>query len=270
MLIDFHTHAFPDKIAGSAIFSLSQKAGGLTALTDGSVHDLSAKMKNWGVDRFVLLNIATKPRQQTNVNNFAISQNGGSVVAFGSVHPDSPDVLSELERIAAAGLLGVKFHPEYQGFRIDDKKAYPLYEKCQELGLIMVFHAGKDIGFPDSLAASPSAVKKVLKDFPNSKMVMAHMGGWMMWDEVEELVAGLDGYIDTSFTYGYISAKQATRIIKKHGAERVLFGSDCPWASPEQTARFIHSLDLTEQEKQLIFYQNALRLLGEKTAPGRD
>lgn len=262
MLIDFHTHAFPDKIAEGTLEFLSGKAGGLQPVADGTIRGSRAKMREWEVDKSVLLSIATNARQQTNVNNFAIAQNGGGIIAFGSAHPDSPEAVSEIERVAAAGLLGIKFHPEYQGFAIDDRRAYPLYERCCELGLVMVFHAGRDIGFPDSLAAPPAAVARVLADFPHAKMVMAHMGGWALWDEVYDTVAGRGGFLDTSFTAGYLPAELAERIISRHGAENILFGSDSPWASAAETARYIDSLRLTDGDKEKIFSANALRLLG--------
>lgn len=264
MLIDFHTHAFPDKLAKGTLEHLSEKSGGLVPVADGTIDGTKAKMKEWGVDKAVLLSIATNVRQQTNVNNFAIAQNGDEIISFGSVHPDSPEAISEIERVAAAGLLGIKFHPEYQGFAIDDKKAYPLYERCEQLGLVISFHAGKDLGFPNSLAASPRAVVRVLSDFPHAKMVMAHMGGCMLWDEVEETVAGTGGYLDTSFTAGYLPKELAERIIRKHGVSNILFGSDCPWASSADTARYIDSLSLTDDEKEKIYSGNALALLGLK------
>lgn len=264
MLIDFHTHAFPDKLAKGTLEFLSEKSGGLKPVADGTIAGIKAKMREWSVDKSVLLSIATNARQQTNVNNFAIAQNGNGIIAFGSAHPDSPEAISEIERVAAAGLKGIKFHPEYQGFAIDEKKAYPLYERCCELGLVMVFHAGRDLGFPDSLAASPRAVAKVLADFPTAKMVMAHMGGCMLWDEVEDTVAGKGGYLDTSFTAGYLPREQGERIIRKHGVENILFGSDNPWASPAETARYIDSMRLTDGEKDRIFSGNAMHLLGLK------
>ena len=261
MLIDFHTHAFPERIARLTLEFLSEKSGGLQPVTDGTVRGSKDKMRAWGVDRSVLLSIATNVRQQTNVNNFAIAQNGGELIAFGSAHPDSPEAISEIERVAAAGLKGIKFHPEYQGFAIDDKKAYPLYERCCELGLIMVFHAGRDLGFPGSLAAPPAAAAKVIADFPRAKMVMAHMGGCMLWEEVCDTLAGKGGYLDTSFTAGYLPRELAERIISKHGAQNVLFGSDSPWASAKETAEFIDSLRLGDDAKEQIFSKNALRLL---------
>ena len=117
MLIDFHTHAFPGRIAPRAMAQLSRDAGGLVPQTDGTLESLKAEMAKDGVDISVVHSIATNPRQQTNVNSFAIEINKDpAIVAFGSIHPDAPDALEELERIHGAGLKGVKFHPEYQQF----------------------------------------------------------------------------------------------------------------------------------------------------------
>lgn len=175
MVIDFHTHAFPDKLALRALSSLAEKAGGLTYYTDGTIADTDEKMKQWGVDKRVMLSIATNAKQQHNVNSFAIENNNDHIIAFGSVHPDAPDALDEIDRIKNAGLLGIKFHPEYQQFLIDDPKMFPLYDKCRALGLVMSFHAGRDLGFPDTLMAPPQRSRRVIDNFPGAKIVLAHM-----------------------------------------------------------------------------------------------
>lgn len=152
MLIDFHTHAFPEKIAARAIETLSNASGGIVPQTNGTLDSLKEEMAKDGVDIAVVQSIATNPRQQQKVNDFAIQINqDDAIVAFGSVHPDAPDVLAELERIHAAGLKGVKFHPEYQNFYADDEKMKAIYRKISQLGLITLFHAGHDYGFPPPL-----------------------------------------------------------------------------------------------------------------------
>lgn len=264
MVIDFHTHAFPDKIARKAIQSLAQKAGGLAYYTDGTIRDTDEKMKSWRIDKRVMLSIATNPKQQHNVNNFAMEQNGGAVIAFGSVHPDAPDALDELDRIREAGLLGVKFHPEYQGFFIDDSRLFPLYDKCRSLGLIMSFHAGRDLGFPDTLMAPPHRSRRMLDNFPGARVVLAHMGGAMLYDDVLDCIAGTDCYLDTSFSLHSLSKGMAEKIIAKHGAEKVLFGSDCPWEPSCDSFDFLDSLHLPDSQKEMIFGTNAQHLLGLK------
>ena len=156
MLIDFHTHAFPEKIAFRAVEKLARDAGGLAPQTDGTVASLKTQMLVDGVDISVVQSIATNPHQQAKVNDFAIGINRDpAIVAFGSVHPDAPDALEELERIAAAGLKGVKLHPEYQGFYADDPRMKPIYRKISRLGLVTLFHAGQDYGFPPPYHAMP-------------------------------------------------------------------------------------------------------------------
>lgn len=262
MVIDFHTHAFPDKIAPRAIKSLAEKAGGLPYYTDGTVSDMDEKMRSWGVDKRVMLSIATNPKQQHNVNSFAIAQNSAHIIAFGSVHPDAPDALDELDRIKGAGLLGVKFHPEYQEFYIDDPKLYPIYDKCRALGLVMSFHAGCDLGFPDSLMAPPQRSRKLIDNFPGAKIVLAHMGGAMLDDDVLTYIAGTDCYLDTSFSIHDLPKRAAEQIIEKHGAERILFGSDCPWERSCDSFDYIDSLSISDDKKELIYSTNAITLLG--------
>ena len=145
MLIDFHTHAFPPKLAGRAVAQLSRSAGGLEPQTDGTLESLKAVMDADGVDLSVVLTIATNPGQMHKVNDYAFEMDRDDrIVAFGSVHPDAPDALEELERIKAAGLKGVKLHPEYQGFYADEERMRPIYRKISQLGLITLFHAGED------------------------------------------------------------------------------------------------------------------------------
>lgn len=262
MLIDFHTHAFPEKIAARAMSSLSHAAGGLRPQTDGTAQSLKAEMAKDGVDLSVVLSIATNPRQQSKVNDFAISLNRDEkLVAFGSVHPDAPDALAELERMAAAGLKGVKLHPEYQGFYADDEKIKPLYRKISELGLITLFHAGTDIGFPPPYHAMPEHLLGALR-WLDTPVVAAHWGGAGCGSQVLDQLCGENLFFDLSFGYGVISKPVAQQIIDRHGCDRLLFGSDMPWHRPEWELRLIHSLDIGPADREKICYKNASTLLG--------
>ena len=261
MLIDFHTHAFPEKIAGRAIGSLAHAAGGLRPQTAGTAESLKAEMERDGVDIAVIQSIATNPHQQAKVNDFAMELNKDeSLFAFGSVHPDATDALEELERIAAGGLKGVKFHPEYQGFYADDEKMKPIYKKISDLGLITLFHAGTDIGFPPPYHATPEHMKNALRWF-DSPVVAAHWGGAGCGPEVLETLCGENLYFDLSFGYGVISKPIAQGIVDKHGPDRLLFGSDMPWHRPEWELRLINSLDLSDTDREKIFWKNAKHLL---------
>lgn len=260
MLIDFHTHCFPDKIAKSAIDKLSFASGGLIPNTDGTVAGLKALMKSQNVDRAVLLSIATNATQQTKVNDFAASVNGDGIISFGSVFPDSEDCLYELERIKSLGLKGVKLHPDYQGFFIDDDKMIPIYKKISSLGLITVFHAGFDYGFPPPYGATPERVERALKHF-ESPVVAAHWGGVNCGEGVLKHLCGKDIYFDTSFGYSTLPKYYAEKILEKHTADKMLFGTDCPWHTAEMEMSLFNSLSLTEGEMEKITHKNAEKLL---------
>lgn len=261
MLIDFHTHCFPPKVAEKAIPHLAAICG-QTPLTDGTFDDTREKMKGWGVDKFLALNIATAPKQQTNVNNFAASMDKEPAVrALGSVHAAAPDALEELERIKSLGLPGIKLHPDYQEVEMDDKTLLEVYDLCSQWDMFCVFHAGFDPVSPDTTRVFPQKALQIHKKFPRLKMVLAHMGSFARWGEVEELLAGTNIFFDTSLASAHMEPEQALRIIRKHGADRILFGSDCPWGSPAEGARYIDALPLTSAEKDRIFAGNALELL---------
>lgn len=261
MLIDFHTHAFPQKIAASAIGKLSHAAGGLYPQTDGSLTSLKAEMRKESVDIAVVQSIATNSAQQTNVNNFAIEINqDDAIVAFGSVHPDAPDALMELERIKDAGLKGVKFHPEYQGFYPDEERMIPIYKKISSLGLITLFHAGHDYGFPPPYHAMPENMLRALKWF-DSPVVAAHWGGLGCGTEVLEKLCAEDIWFDLSFGYSAIPKCIAQAIVDKHGPGKLLFGSDMPWHRPSWELRLLRSLDISDSDMEKICWQNAKKLL---------
>ncbi|NLK17259.1 MAG: amidohydrolase family protein [Clostridiales bacterium] len=264
MIIDFHTHCFPDRIAQRAIEQLKAESPGLENHTDGTLSDTFSKMEEWGVSKFVVQNIATNPRQQTNVNNFAIENDGGRCVMFGSVHPKAENALEELERIKEGGLKGVKLHCEYQEFFVDDPAMFPIYDAIRELGLILMFHGGTDIAFEGGLVrCAPARVAKVAGSFPGIKMVVAHLGGYREYGQTIEHLIGKPIYFDTSTAECFFDRGQAERLIKLHGEEYLLFGSDCPWADAGEAARFIDSLDIPSSRKDAILYKNALYLLGE-------
>lgn len=262
MLIDFHTHAFPERIASRAVEKLAFEGGNLVPQTDGTLASLKEQMVADGVDISVVLSIATNPVQQANVNRFAAEMNRDpAIVAFGSVHPDAPDVLEELENIKAAGLKGVKLHPEYQRFYADDPRMKPIYRKISELGLITVFHAGFDYGFPPPYHAMPEHMRRALKWF-DSPVVAAHWGGQDCGVEVLDKLCGQDIYFDISYGYGCIPKPIAQAIVDKHGPDRLLFGSDIPWHRPAWELQLLNSLDISQADREKICFRNGQKLLG--------
>ncbi len=262
MIIDFHVHAFPDALAAKALPLLSKCSGGVKPNYDATISGLESYLAKNNVDYAVVLNIATNPHQERKVNDFAISLlEKKNIIPFGSVHPDSPNALSELERLAKAGIRGVKLHPDYQHFFVDDEKMFPIYKKIAELGFITVFHAGVDIGYPKPVHCTPERLLRVLDLFDDAPVVAAHFGGWLLWDSVLEDLCGTQVYLDTAFSSGKMPPDYAKELIKAHGADKVLLGSDMPWSDTLDEVRFVQSLDLSAEDEEKILSNNAKRLL---------
>ena len=262
MIIDFHVHAFPDALAAKALPLLSKCYGGVKPNYDATTSGLESYLAKNNVDYAVVLNIATNPHQERKVNDFAISLlEKKNIIPFGSVHPDSPNALSELERLAKAGIRGIKLHPDYQHFFVDDEKMFPIYKKIAELGFITVFHAGVDIGYPKPVHCTPERLLRVLDLFDDAPVVAAHFGGWLLWDSVLEDLCGTKVYLDTAFSSGKMPPDYAKELIKAHGADKVLLGSDMPWSDTLDEVRFVQSLDLSAEDEEKILSNNAKRLL---------
>ena len=261
MVIDAHVHIFPDRLAPKALKSLSEICKSPYYM-DGTADGMRQALKSWGVDAAVCMNIATKPKQQLSVNRFAASVQGDGLYCFGSVHPDAPDAIDELRHIKELGLYGVKLHPDYQDFIVDDSRLFPIYEAISELQLPVTFHTGWDPYSPNLTHAPSQAVAKVADLFPRMTIIAAHMGGLNRYDESEEYLAGKENvYLDTALSCRNCSPEQMLRLIRRHGAEKVLFASDCPWSRSSDELAFLERLPLTSKERDAIYFQNARRLL---------
>ncbi|MBR4026262.1 MAG: amidohydrolase family protein [Lachnospiraceae bacterium] len=263
MIVDFHTHIFPDAIASKTIHLLEQKSG-IKASTNGTLHGLISSMEQSGVDLSVLLPVVTKPSQFESINAFAKSVNdnyGGKLLSFGGIHPDCEDYKTKLNDIKALGLQGIKLHPDYQGVMIDDVRYMNIIEYANELGLIIVTHAGIDIGIPEPVHCPPDKMRKVLDTIKPQKMVVAHYGGWKQWEMVYEYLAGEQVYFDTAFTFDFIEQDIFLKILNKHDKDKILFATDSPWSDAKKGIKYIKELPIREQEKEDILGNNAKKLL---------
>ncbi len=264
MLIDFHTHVFLDKLAKGAVRSLAEKAH-FTPYTDGTLSATEKLMREQGVDKFVALNIAVSPRTERHVNDFAISLlSEENVIPFGSVHPYSENAFAELDRLKEAGVKGIKFHNEYQDVFVDDPKAVRIYRACAERGLIMLFHGGADRGFAPPVKTAPERMRRAIDAVPDGKFVVAHLGGQDMIADSVKYLADSPAMIDVSFSAKTAGLHEAEDCIRAFGFSRVLFGTDCPWDTPENTLAFLKKMRFSDEEYALICSENALRLLGGK------
>ena len=280
MIFDIHTHTFPDKIAGATIQKL-QSMCHTVAYVDGTESNLKASMAAAGVDGCLVLPVATNPRQVVHVNDASARMNETApdtgLWSFGCMHPDFDGWKEELSRIASLGLKGVKLHPIYQGVDFDDPRFLRILDRCGELGLAVLTHAGRDIGFPDRDNCTPEMTLNALKQVGPVTLILAHMGGWREWDRVEALLPETGVYLDTAFALGRIDpigdgyygpsdlplmeVEQFVRMVRKFPG-RVLFGTDSPWENQTEGVARIGELPLTREEKDGILGGYAQRLFG--------
>ena len=288
MVIDFHTHCFPEHVSEKAIRKLSN-ASHSVPFTDGTECGLRRSMEEAGIDYSVVLPVATSPNQVARINDRAFEMNEKTeetgLISFGCMHPDCTCWKEELARLKDHGVKGIKIHPVYQGKDLDDLCFLRILDYCAMTGLVVVTHCGYDIGFPGVSHSSPAmalnAVKTIGAGTGNYCLILAHMGGWKNWDETAalalEMIASGPVMIDTSFSLGAFKPLQdgywkeeetrmldrdaALRILHAYGSERVVFATDSPWSDQKVTLKMVKDLLKTPRDEELILYKNAARLL---------
>ena len=275
MIIDFHTHVYPDRLAERTMAALSTAAD-VEAHTDGTLNGLRGSMAQAGVDLSVVLPVNTRKGQFDTITRFALEINNscGNIISFGGIHPDDDEPETKLTYLKENGFKGIKIHPDYTETFIDDERYIRIVTAAQELGLIVVTHAGKDPAY-DEVHCPPDRARALLDTvddltgFDEPFMVFAHLGGNRLLSDVERYLVGQNCYIDISCSFSDIgnfsdsSDEDIVRVIKNHGADKILFATDSPWnGQKEYIERFKSLRGLTDREKQLILGRNAEELLG--------
>ena len=260
-VVDFHTHAFPEKVAARAMATLTE-AYGVTAVGEPTVGGLTAFMDEVGVRISVVLPVATRSDQVRSINDWAAAAGTERVVCFGTLHPDLPDLAEEVKRIVGLGLKGIKLQPNFQSFAPDDPRMWPAYEAA-EGRLVVVFHSGQEITPVDHVWAQPQAMARVNDAFPGLAILVSHMGGYRMWEEVHRHLVGRELYFETSYCRPEDLPDEAMLgLIRRHGVSKVLFGSDFPWGHAGQDLVRLARLGLADEELEAICWGTAQRLLG--------
>lgn len=282
MIIDFHTHTFPGKISSKVVRKLGMAAH-IRAYTDGSMEGLTASMALAGADYSVNLPVMTSPEQVEKINSSMIQHRKSllsqGIIAFGGMHPDYPDYKKEIRRLRENHIAGIKIHPAYQNINLDDIRMLRIIDCASEEGLITLTHAGMDIGIYDRNYCSVAHILKVIDEVHPEKFVLAHMGNWDCWQDVEQDLAGAPVWLDTAFSIGPIAKNPATdetpyeemnltdedfiRLCRKHGTDHILFATDSPWQDQADYISRIKSMSFTDTEKEHIFSGNAVALLGK-------
>ncbi|MBQ8831498.1 MAG: amidohydrolase family protein [Oscillospiraceae bacterium] len=253
MKIDFHTHIFPDALAEKAVDSMQRglkavSGKGLPVFSDATKSGLYTSMEKSEIDLCVALPVATSAKQTETINNFAKRVTDGNIISFGSVFPGAPDSLKWLERLAKEGFLGIKLHPEYQGANIHSREMIDIINKCYDLGLVVVIHTGVDFGIEPPVHCTPEQMRKALNYFDGNNVVAAHLGGFMMWDDVEKYLVGTNLILDTSMLSRFMNKEQCARIIRSHGFDKTVCGSDSPWEDLGDNRKFLTECGLALDE----------------------
>ena len=273
MIIDFHTHTFPDELAKKTIPYLESKAG-FIAKTDGTISGLVKSMEEASISLSVLLPVITSPKQTIKINNCAIENNKlDKFISFGGIHPDYAEYKEELKRLKDNGIKGIKIHPDYQDTFIDDIKYINIIDYAFELGLIVIIHSGIDYGSTEVIRATPDRIKNMLSKLNHKGIfILAHMGYTFKWMDIINEFKGYDIYFDLALclgklvmngkTYDLLDENTLLEFIKVFGSERILFATDSPWMSQKESVEEFNSFKkIKDIDKENILYKNAMRLL---------
>lgn len=272
-VVDAHMHIYPDSLAPKVINSrLEQKERynpelqDISPALDGTMSCCRNSMATSGISISVNLPVATSPNHVEHTNEVwrAYAKPDDGIVSLAALHPATPDAPDVVAKIAATGFSGIKFHPDYQQFNFNDPSMDDIWAAMAEHELTAYLHAGGDYVFAPPYRSSPSEIRTLHRRFPNLKIVAAHLGGFGMWDETEEVLVGEDVTLDLSHSFFWMPHEQIARIIRNHTARRIIFGSDAPWQDPTLILNAFALLPLTENERRTICYENAKELFNLK------
>jgi uncharacterized protein len=266
--IDVHTHAFHPKIAAKVVGQLEQHYH-IPSIGTGLVDDLLSRLDRAGIETGVVHSAATVPEQVRPANDWAIElqRHCDRVVAFGTMHPAYHDWEAEFDRLYAAGIRGIKLHPDFQGFRLDDPRLRPLFDGMQGRFTLMV-HIGDTLP-PEENPSCPAKLRSVLRQFPRLRVIAAHLGGYLHWAHVVPNLAGLELYLDTSSSLFAIPQPLLDLIWRSFPREHFLFGSDYPIFDPgQEVVALQRRLRLSDREVDDILRNGAWLASGKPDVPG--
>lgn len=258
-IFDIHAHIYPDAIASRAVHAISHAYDDVEVRNDGRLATLLGEMDDAGIEQFAAHSVATTPHQVHSINEFvlgAAKAHPGRIIPFASVHPDTPNLPDVIDGIVAAGFRGIKLHPEFQNFKVDEPRAIDMFSAIAGR-LPVLLHCG-DYRCDNSV---PARIRHALSEVPGLQLVCAHLGGWTTWEQAAAELIGADVWVDTSSSLYALDAATSVNIIRGYGVDRVLFGSDYPmWTPAEEVRRFL-ALPLTDDEREKILWTNHLKLL---------
>ena len=260
-LINAHCHIYPDKIASKAVKGIRDFYD-LDMSLNGRTDDLIRDGNRVGVGHYLVHSVATTPKQVKSINEFIsyeVNQHPDLFTGFGTLHPDSDDIKGDVNHLIDLGLKGVKLHPDFQLFALNEERAFKLGEAINDADLPVLIHCG-DFRYNYS---NPEQLMPFLKRFPDMTVIGAHFAGWSMWEDATEKLAGTPNlYVDLSSSLYALTPETALELIHAYGADRVLWGTDYPMWDSVSEMDYFNKIDLTDEERFMILYDNASKILG--------
>ena len=265
LIIDAHTHVWPDKIAKIALNA--NPVPGLEARGDGTVSGLDAAMGEHGIHSSCCLAIANEARHVDSVNRFAAGLASERRHPVGTVHVELP-VEENMESLKRHGITTVKLHPLFQNFGLDDPRLWEILEAFVAEDIAVITHVGEGGDARTNALSSPKMIADISQQFPELTLMACHFGGYKLLDDAEEMLSGADVVLETSWppTLNLLQPDRVRKLIQHHGAERVIFGSDWPMTNPGDEIKAIQQLGLTDDETRMVLGTNLARLLNLQTA----
>lgn len=259
MIIDAHTHVWPDRIADVAL--AGNPVPGLVARGDGKVSGLAADMGETGVELSCCLAIANEARHVDRVNEFAASTRAADRFAFGTVHVDL-SVEENLASLRKHGITAVKIHPLFQNYGLDHPRLWELFEAFGD-EIAVITHVGEGGDEYRNSLSNPGMIRDIAQQFGSLRLIACHFGGYKLFDDAEELLSGVDVVLETSWppSLSTLRPERVRELIRRHGSERVVFGSDWPMTSPGEEIATIESLGLSDDETKSILGGTMARML---------
>lgn len=257
--VDSHCHIYPEKIAQKAVAGTDNFYDTRAAGT-GMVADLIKMGDEAGVDHFIVQSVATTPHQVKSINEFiskTVSEYNGKLTGLGTLHPESEDIKGDVEHLIKLGLKGVKLHPDIQRFESDSEKCMEIYELCEKNNLVLLMHTG-DYRYDYS---NPNRIIPILETFKKLTFIGAHLAGWSVWHEAYEKLSHYENlYVDCSSCFGFTEKDEVYSLMKKYGADRILFGTDYPMWSPKSEMDIFLSFDFSDEERAKMLGLNAKKI----------
>lgn len=256
-IFDSHAHIFPAKISEKATINIGNFYG-IPMMGIGSSEKLLEDGGKINTAKYLVCSTATVPEQTIPINNFIKEECAAhdKFFGFGTLHPDMENIADEVDRIISLGLHGIKIHPDFQKFNIDDKNAYKIYEAI-EGRLPILIHMGDN----RYTYSKPYRLARVMKDFPKLKAIAAHFGGYQCWEEALDCLKGENLRLDTSSSLAFFDVEYARKLVQHYGVENLFFGVDFPmWKHNEELERFF-ALGLSYEENRMILSENFKKFL---------